>query len=359
VIGRQHGDLGDLLEGMGDDPGGEPGLARIGLADHARIGDLAVQRHPQPIGRIVALQIGLARLRGPVRQGLGQFGLGGGDALVVRQQAVTAGQQRLAFVIERAQQLALPAVEDIRPDGTDVGDGQDQQQLQPFQALHLAGEVLDRLAVGEIARLRDGAHVEMVLDQPGDRIGFRLDRPRRGHSRRAMRAPAMEWSSGRPLAMSCSSIATKSTLRFCRVLIRSVAERMVVARLPALDLGEHADRADQVLVDRVVVVHVELHHRHDLAEVRHEAAEHADLVHLAQDGLRVAARGQHLTGTAGWPPVLAHRRVDQLQRAPHQLFQKFRMQHDRMPVGDGEHPNEIDRIGLEDAVTGGSAARFQ
>jgi endogenous inhibitor of DNA gyrase (YacG/DUF329 family) len=34
------------------------------------------------------------------------------------------------------------------------------------------------------------------------------DRPSRGQMRRAMRAPAIEWSSGRPLAMSCSSTAT-------------------------------------------------------------------------------------------------------------------------------------------------------
>ena len=59
----------------------------------------------------------------------------------------------------------------------------------------------------------------------------------------------------------------------------------------ALDLGQHADAAQQMLVHRVVVVHVELHHRDDAAERGHEAAEHAGLVHPPQDDLGVV-RGE-------------------------------------------------------------------
>ena len=65
---------------------------------------------------------------------------------------------------------------------------------------------------------------------------------------------------------------------------------------------EHADGADQVLVHRVVVVHVELHHRHDPAELRHEAAEHAGLVHAPQRRLGVAAPSTACPGRCGWPP---------------------------------------------------------
>ena len=49
-----------------------------------------------------------------------------------------------------------------------------------------------------------------------------------------------------------------------------------------------------MLVHRVVVVHVELHHRHDAAEIGDEAAEHAGLVHAAQHDLGRVARGQDL-----------------------------------------------------------------
>jgi hypothetical protein len=41
-----------------------------------------------------------------------------------------------------------------------------------------------------------------------------------------------------------------------------------------LDCGENADGANEVLVDRVVMIHVELHHGDDLSKVRNEAAEH-------------------------------------------------------------------------------------
>jgi len=61
--------------------------------------------------------------------------------------------------------------------------------------------------VGEIARLRDRRHHEMHLDQPGDRLGLRR---REAEPRQKLRdrAPAIEWSSMRPLAMSCRNSVT-------------------------------------------------------------------------------------------------------------------------------------------------------
>ena len=50
----------------------------------------------------------------------------------------------------------------------------------------------------------------------------------------------------------------------------------------------------QMLVHRVVVVHVELHHRHDPAELGDETAEHAGLVHAPQDGFGGVLRCQDL-----------------------------------------------------------------
>jgi hypothetical protein len=50
---------------------------------------------------------------------------------------------------------------------------------------------------------------------------------------------------------------------------------------------KHRNGADQVLVDRVVMIHVELHHRDDLAEFRNEAAQKAGLVHPPQNDRRL------------------------------------------------------------------------
>ena len=68
--------------------------------------------------------------------------------------------------------------------------------------------------------------------------------------------------------------------------VNELARERKVAAVAALDLVEHADAAQEMLVDRIVMIHVELHHRHDAAERAHEFAEHAGLVHAPQHGLR-------------------------------------------------------------------------
>ena len=71
-------------------------------------------------------------------------------------------------------------------------------------------------------------------------------------------------------------------------------ERMVGAQFTLLDPREQADRTDAVLVDGVVVVHVELHLRDDTAEIGHEPAEYGGFVHPAQHRFGVSVRRQHL-----------------------------------------------------------------
>ena len=68
-----------------------------------------------------------------------------------------------------------------------------------------------------------------------------------------------------------------------------VRQRMVLGKLSGLDLGQQADRPDGVLVDRVHVIHVVLGLRHDAAEIRHEAAEHAGFVEASKRRLRIFA----------------------------------------------------------------------
>ena len=72
-----------------------------------------------------------------------------------------------------------------------------------------------------------------------------------------------------------------------------VGERRIRAAA-GLDVREDADAAQQMLVHRVVVIHVELHHRDNAAERAHETAEHARLVHPAQHPLRIVVRGENL-----------------------------------------------------------------
>ena len=160
--------------GMRGDGGGQRPACLVGLADEGGVGELVGQVDAQPVGRIVALEIGVALARRPVGEAVGKLGLGGGDALVAADLAVAAGDHRLGLVVEGAQELALPAVPHAGADRLDVGDGEDGQHLQPLQRLHDGGEIEDGLAVVEVARLGDLAHGEVLLDQPGDGLGARL-----------------------------------------------------------------------------------------------------------------------------------------------------------------------------------------
>ena len=252
-------------------------LQQLGVLDLARgVG-------AQPVIGIVAVDEALDLLWRPIGERPAQSLLGVGDALAALHLRMAARHERLGLVIERAQELALPAVPDAGSDGADVGDRQQQQQLQPLRALHDVGEVADGLGIGNVAALRDVAHHQVLLDEPGDRL--RLGRASvrgAGQSLRAMRAPTIEWSSFRPLPMSCRNAATNSARRFWMVLMISVDSGSSRERAAALDVGQHADRPDQMLVDRVVMVHVELHHGDDAAELGDEAAEHAGFVHAPQ-----------------------------------------------------------------------------
>ena len=77
-------------------------------------------------------------------------------------------------------------------------------------------------------------------------------------------------------------------------------QRVVGLQLTALDRGEQADGPDRMLVDGIMMVHVELHLRDDAAEVGNEAAEHAGLVHPPKHRFRVIDRGQHFEEQAHW-----------------------------------------------------------
>ena len=122
----------------------------------------------------------------------------------------------------------------------------------------------------------------------------------------------------------------------------------------ALDLGQHADAAQQMLVHRVVVVHVELHHRHDLAERAHEAAEHAGLVHAAQHDLGVV-RGEDFQEQPVGFGVLPQLAVDQLERLGRRAH-GVGVQHQVVLLRQTEHADQVDRIAREHVRVGDGEA---
>src|SRR3546814_6231978 len=60
--------------------------------------------------------------------------------------------------------------------------------------------------------------------------------------------------------------------RFADMFEDAGRQRMIGLERAVLDLRQQADRADGVLVDRIMVVHIELHLRDDAAEIGHQPA---------------------------------------------------------------------------------------
>ena len=81
---------------------------------------------------------------------------------------------------------------------------------------------------------------------------------------------------------------------------------MILGQLAALDLRQQSDRADRMFVDRIMVIHVELHLRDDLAEVGHEAAEHPGLIHPAKHQVRRRLIGQRFEEQGIGDRVVTH-----------------------------------------------------
>ena len=118
-----------------------------------------------------------------------------------------------------------------------------------------------------------------------------------------------------------------------------------------IDVGEHADAAQEMLVNGVVVVHVELHHRDDAAEGAHEAAEHAGLVHPPQHGLGVVLRGQDFKKKPVRLLVLAHRLVDELERARGDMH-GVGMEREIVFLREMKDADQIDRVAVEHVLVG-------
>ena len=95
-----------------------------------------------------------------------------GGALLARNFGKATRQHQLGFVIERSQQLTLPAVPDTGTDGAYIADRQHQQHFQPLKRANLLGKIGDCLAVVEITRLRHHRHGQVILDQPGHELGL-------------------------------------------------------------------------------------------------------------------------------------------------------------------------------------------
>ena len=123
-------------------------------------------------------------------------------------------------------------------------------------------------------------------------------------------------------------------------------QRMVLREGAGFDLAEHADGAQQVLVDGVMMVHRELHHADDAAEVGNEAAEHAGFVHAPQRDFGRAARGQDFQEQPVGFRIGAQLGVDALERLRDEP-RRLGVDRQARAVGGPVETDEVYRIALE------------
>ena len=179
------------------------------------------------------------------------------------------------------------------------------QHFQPFLRLDDRRQRLGRARIGDVAPLRRVGHDEVLLDEPGDVV-------RAGRGKPEPRAePARHLGAGvrvvaRPALGDVVQEGGEVEFRPMLDLVNEFADQRALVLVAArLDRAQRPDGADQMLVDRIVVVHRELHHADDPAELGDEPAEDAGLVHPSQRRLRGVARGQDFEEQAVCFRVLA------------------------------------------------------
>ncbi len=343
MVGRNQRDLAHAAEGVRLHVDDRFKPVRGAAVQKLRMTDLSRWVDPQPIGLRKARRIGAEFGVGPIRQMRAQFGLGLLDPFGPLGLAVSTGEDDLRLEKERAQQLALPAIPDAGADGLDVADRQNEQHLQPFDRLHARRESLDRAAVGKIAPLRGIRHDKMIFDQPDD--GLRLCRGEteagtkmardRGARDRVIFHPALG-----DVMQKDSDIERAA---FFDRRYHRVGQGQIVAVAVRVDVGEKTQGAQQMLVDRVMMIHVELHHRDDAAKGRDEAAEHTRFVHQPQRRFGRLPRRKNFEKETVRLGVFAQPRVDQIKMRNREMHE-IGMQRDTVAVRQPEHADEVDRV---------------
>ena len=134
----------------------------------------------------------------------------------------------------------------------------------------------------------------MVAHQPCDGLGFGLVQPEARAKLHRNLGPKLAMIAAPPLGDVVEQHGDVEHSARGYLVEQLGRKRMIVGKLAALDFRQQPDRPDRMLVDRIMVVHVELHLGDDAAEVGNEPAEHAGLVHPAKRDIGLVACGQHL-----------------------------------------------------------------
>ena len=74
----------------------------------------------------------------------------------------TTLKDAVGLVIQFIKQHCLPGGPDVRPNGADIGNGQQIEHLEVFAGLHLVGKIDNHRFIGEVASLGDMCKDQML-----------------------------------------------------------------------------------------------------------------------------------------------------------------------------------------------------
>ena len=126
-------------------------------------------------------------------------------------------------------------------------------------------------------------------------------------------------------------------------------QRVIVRQSAAFDVRQQANGPDRMLVHGIMMIHVELHLRHDPAEFRHEPAKHRRFVHPPQHLGGIARGTQYAEEQLVGARILAHLMIDAFGIAPCRAHRQ-RMHFVAEPVRQREHLDQTHRIILKEGV---------
>lgn len=119
-----------------------------------------------------------------------------------------------------------------------------------------------------------------------------------------------------------------------------------IVQFACLHLVHQVDDAERVFVHREIVIAVELHERDDAPEIGNEAAQHAGLVHAAEDEGGIFAGDEDFEEQLVGKRVLAHRIVDIFEVAG-DVLQREGMDVLSRVLRDAEKTQHIERMGFQ------------
>ena len=257
---------------------------------------------------------------------ISQPGTQGAGRVVLAVLAVDGFQpalQRLGgLLVQLPQQHGLPVVPGPRPHPANVADRQHGQKVKPLAGLYRLGKVAHRARVADIALLRHVGHKQVIAHQPFDRFAFLCVQTQPGADAAGKLRAQDRMILGPSLA---DVVQQKGDIDHSPVdpaFQDAAGDRQLFDQFAALDLGQAADGLDDVLVHRVVVIDVELHHRDDGFEFRDEGRQDPQFVHPAQAAFGVPVFQQQVKEQSLRLGVLAHVVVDQVQipgQEPHDV----------------------------------------